>query len=391
LQKMLTKQKLASRSYRWSWMTNGSGGGYLLGPAQSGDAVNIWRVPISPRTFQVSGSAEQLTFGTTTDGNPDATAIPGGGLRIVFAGLRSNWDTWSLPLDANRALAKGPPQRITDEEAEESHPAISEDGRKLVYASDRGGSYNVWVRDLVSGKETRVNATPGTVSMVPCTSRDGGRVVYRNGPAGSQKYQVYMVAEGDPVLVCNDCYLPTNVTRDGKMLIDEASPPSLRVVMTDRKEGVTILKHPTWGVSAGRLSPDERWIAFHTIPRTDARQVYVAPFRGPALIEQKEWIPVTDGRGMERYAAWSPDGNTLYFLSERDGFRCIRAQRLDPVSKRPVGPPLDIYHFHQARRSLMNITDPVYINLQVAVDKAVFALEERTGNIWMTELPAESR
>ena len=156
--------------------------------------------------------------------------------------------------------------------------------------------------------------------------------------------------------------------------------------MTARKEGVTILK----GGCAGRLSPDERWIAFHTIPRIDARQVYVAPFRGPVPIEQKEWIPVTDGQAMERYGAWSPDGNTLYFLSERDGFRCIRAQRLDPVSKHPVGPPLDIYHFHQARRSLGS-GDPVYNGFQVAVDKAVFALLETTGNIWMTEIPAGSR
>jgi eukaryotic-like serine/threonine-protein kinase len=388
LTNILKKQKLTAWSYAWSWMTNGSGGGYLVGWALSGDARNIWRVPISPRTFQVSGSAEQLTFGTATDISFAATTVPGGGVRMVFAGLKSNLDIWSLPLDANRASVKGPPQWITDEETAESHPAISEDGRHLVYRSNRGGSNNVWARDLVSGKETRVSTSPD--AFVSCISRDGRRVVYR-GERRPPGFQVYMVAEGDPVLVCNDCFVPTSVTRDGEMLIDEAMPPRLRVVMTARKEGVTILKHPTWGVYAGRLSPDERWIAFHTSPRVDSRQVYVAPFRGPALIEQKEWIPVTDDRGMERYAAWSPDGNTLYFLSDRDGFRCIRAQRLDPVSKRPVGPPLDIYHFHQTRRSMINITEPLVIGLQVAIDKAVFALQERTGNVWMTELPGESR
>ncbi len=94
---------------------------------------------------------------------------------------------------------------------------------------------------------------------------------------------------------------------------------------------------------------------------------------------------------MERYADWSPDGNTIYFLSERDGFRCIRAQRLDPTSMRPVGPSLDIYHFHSRRLSLMTVTDPLSINLHIAADKAVFAIPERTGNIWMTELPAEGR
>ena len=56
-----------------------------------------------------------------------------------------------------------------------------------------------------------------------------------------------------------------------------------------------------------------------------------------------------------------------------------------------MGPPLDVYHFHHARLSLMNITDPVYESFHIAVDKAVLAIEERTGNIWMTELPGESR
>ena len=388
LWEILRKQKFTSWIVRWKWMTNGSGGGCLLGYAWSGGVVNVWRVPISPRTFQASGPAEQLTFGTANGISFGNTAIPGGGVRMVFASLKGNWDIWSLPLDANRALVKGPPQRITDEETMETGPAISEDGRKLVYTSDRGGSYNVWARDLVSGKETRVNTTPG---IQPCISRDGRRVMYRKYLPGPQGYQVYMVAEGDPVLVCNDCFVPASVTRDGEMLIDETSPPaSLRVVMTARKESVTILKHPTWRVFAGRLSPDERWIAFHTMPRVDARQVYVAPFRGPVPIEQKEWIPVTDGQGMERYASWSPDGNTLYFLSERDGFRCIRAQRLDPVSKHPVGPLLDIYHFHQARLSLGN-GDPASNGFQVAVDKAVFALLETTGSIWMTDLSAEFR
>ena len=148
-------------------------------------------------------------------------------------------------------------------------------------------------------------------------------------------------------------------TRDGEMLIDEAnSAASLRVVMTASKRAVPILKHPTWGVSAGRLSPDERWIAFHAIPDVSTRRVYVAPFRGADPIEVNEWIPITDDQGMERYANWSPDGNTLYFVSEHDGFRCIRAQRLNPVSKRPVGPPLDIQHFHHARRALISIPRP---------------------------------
>jgi hypothetical protein len=92
----------------------------------------------------------------------------------------------------------------------------------------------------------------------------------------------------------------------------------------------------------GRFSPDGRWLSFHIVPGPEARRVYVVPFKGAVLHDEKAWIPITDGEGMERYADWSPDGNVLYFLSERDGFRCIRGQRLDPATKHPVGPPFDV-------------------------------------------------
>ena len=89
--------------------------------------------------------------------------------------------------------------------------------------------------------------------------------------------------------------------------------------------------------------------------------------------------------GMERYANWSPDGNMLYFLSERDGFRCIRGQHLDPATKHPVGPLFDVYHFHHARQSSGN-GDPVFISPAVAQDKMVFGMIETTGTIWMATL-----
>ena len=83
---------------------------------------------------------------------------------------------------------------------------------------------------------------------------------------------------------------------------------------------------------------------------------------------------------------WSPDGTLLYFSSDRDGFRCIWAQRLDRDTKRPVGSAFAMYHFHSARRSLMN-ADILKWELAVAPDKLVFHLGEITSNIWMTTLP----
>jgi hypothetical protein len=53
-----------------------------------------------------------------------------------------------------------------------------------------------------------------------------------------------------------------------------------------------------------------------------------------------------EGKTGENVPRWSPDGALLYFLSERDGFRCLWAQRLEPTAKTPFGPAVPVHHFH---------------------------------------------
>ncbi len=82
---------------------------------------------------------------------------------------------------------------------------------------------------------------------------------------------------------------------------------------------------------------------------------------------------------------WSPDGNLLYFTSDRDGFRCIWAQRLDPQTKHPVGEAFEVYPFHRTGLSPMNI-GLGYFGISLAPDKIVINLGELTGNIWIADL-----
>jgi len=44
-------------------------------------------------------------------------------------------------------------------------------------------------------------------------------------------------------------------------------------------------------------------------------------------------------------------------------------------------------HCHTARRSLMTIGDPSAMEMSVAIDRIIFSMVERTGNIWMSNLP----
>ena len=80
----------------------------------------------------------------------------------------------------------------------------------------------------------------------------------------------------------------------------------------------------------------------------------------------------------------SPDGNLIYFTSDRDGLQCLWAQRLNPTTKKPVGAAFRVHDLHSARRSLGNVFIP-FQEIAVAKDKLVFPLNERTANIWMIE------
>jgi len=88
---------------------------------------------------------------------------------------------------------------------------------------------------------------------------------------------------------------------------------------------------------------------------------------------------------MDREAQWSPDGSLLYFLSERDGFRCIWSQRLDRRTKHAMGEPFAVYHFHHSQQSLTSLGSPGKVGLSVTKDGLLFSLSQTTGNIWMAK------
>jgi hypothetical protein len=115
--------------------------------------------------------------------------------------------------------------------------------------------------------------------------------------------------------------------------------------------------------------------------------VFVAGVRSDGTpAREADWIAITDDRGMDRMASWSPDGNILYWISERDGWRCIAYRRLNPATKRPLGETSYLQHLHGARRSMMYLANIINCRPSIGRDKIVFSLPERTGNIWMAEL-----
>jgi hypothetical protein len=107
------------------------------------------------------------------------------------------------------------------------------------------------------------------------------------------------------------------------------------------------------------------------------------PYTGEPIPEQ-EWSVVVDGSDFDRQPVWSPAGDRLYFQSDRDGLRCIWAQRVDPATRRPLAAPFAVQHLHQFRYNL-NDVDPAAIGLSLAGNSMFYASFELQSNVWLAE------
>ena len=91
-----------------------------------------------------------------------------------------------------------------------------------------------------------------------------------------------------------------------------------------------------------RYSPDERWIVFEAENmKSNVHQsiINVTPTSGG------RWIQMTDGKHWDDKPRWSPDGRTIYYVSERRGFFNVWGVHFDPLIGKPQGEPFQVTHF----------------------------------------------
>jgi hypothetical protein len=192
-----------------------------------------------------------------------------------------------------------------------------------------------------------------------------------------------------PQRVCEDCGDTYDWTVDGRRIlyrIRAGKKSALALLDPDSRETKEILRSDATLANA-RFSVDGQQVLFQeTSGALDAR-LWIAPLKGSELIPRSEWILVTDDPLPYRQACWAPDGYQIYFLSDRDTFRCIWAQRIDPRTKQPRGSPIPVHHFHGSLT--MMVPDVRDIGLNAARDRLFFSLIESTGNIWMTKITAQ--
>lgn len=356
-------QNLGGTLVPTAWARNG-----ILFTAQGAKGCNIWRMPISPDMLQCTTAAEPVTSGSGLDANAAATATGA----VVYSSGELRAAVWELPLS-------GEPRRLLDADPAYPQFSVSADGGSI--ALRRGNEF--YVRLTATGEEKTLRPQNAGDS-VPLIAPDGSRVAYHGGHGSTW---LLAAAGGEPEEVRVRGGVPAAWSPDGSGVLCQGWRRSLTLIYpaSPRDRPREIVHHPEAALAEPRFSPDGRWIVLYTRDRGHFK-VWIVPFREGPQPEERDWIAITADNADGRNPVWSGDGNLLYYLSDREGFRCIWAQALDPSSKRPRGAPFAVRHFHSARRGLTNPRNSSDAGLAAAGGKLFMTLFEATADIWI--LPA---
>jgi len=244
------------------------------------------------------------------------------GKQIAFIAVG---DLWVMKIGSK-------PERVTNDTSAKSDPAWSPDGSKLVYSSDRSGSFNLWIRDMRTGREKQV--TDATYAEVGASwSPDGTRIAYVNSEGDMEgDIEVLDVKTGRSKKIHDATFGPGYPTwsADGRVIIIS----SLKQDSARFREGSNEMwAIPSDGSDAGRLivpvphksigsrlgegpvwSPDGKQMAFEL-----ENALYVMPV-----------TPAGDPAGPPRklandpidYMNWTGDSRHIFYLSI-DRFKLI--------------------------------------------------------------------
>ena len=346
--------------------------------------LSIWRQRISVRPWHPKGRPEQLTTVAGIETDPSVSAG-----KLAFANTRKNLDLWMLPLNAETGQVTGPIEHALSSTANNNYPAVSRDGSRLAFVTDEHKSLDIYEKDLRTGRISAL--TSDLTALSPFPNGDGTRVLfYVWRPEMKPSFAFWKVTSqgGNAREVCGDCDGSLYYwSRDEKKVIYFKDQPvgarGLVVRDLQSRQEFPFAVHERYEVRLPRVSPDEEWVAFQTVVNQTQRKMYVAPIVDWQAGPESSWIYIPDARAP---AAWSPSGNLLYFLSDRDGFRCIWAQRLNPRTRHPESSAFAVQHLHAARRTLSINLEIASIGLSVASGKLFFSAPEHTGNVWIADL-----
>lgn len=253
----------------------------------------------------------QLTQGPASDVTP---AVSPDGAKVAFASDRTgNWDLFIMNSEGGQAI------QLTSDPAAELHPTWSPDGRYIAFSrmGQVSGRWEIWVTEAENSAVSRFL----TYGLFPAWHPEKNTLLFqRSRERGDRFFSVWTVD-----LIGGEATAPTII----------ASSVTAAII------------NPKW-------SPDGQYIAASTIIEPQRTAPGTRPARADIWIMKADGSSranLTGGYFVNLMPTWGPDG-TLYFVSDRNGRDNIWARATDQAIIAAGGTPLsDSYRARAATES----------------------------------------
>jgi serine/threonine protein kinase len=344
------------------------------------EGINIFRVPIDPRNWTISGPAESLTTGpgvkfwasVTCDGH------------VLFTDMTLFLDVWSVAARPDEAIALSNPKKLTTGRLQKFSPTICRDGTKVAFAAFGGvqaSGYELRLKNLTTGQETTVPTQAKDISFRPRLSPDGSVLAYRDFVSG--KLRTFVIpADGDSGReVCDSCLI-LDFFRNTDFALVQVDPDKLEKMNLRNGERSVVLAVEKGSISEASLSPDGEWISFLAGEQDGRASIWITPIGGTPVSGKQKILITEDDRYLSS-PKWSGNGSYIYYLSEKNDRWTIFAQELDPRTKDPVEEAREVYFSPDSK---FHLNFPIGNGtIGVATDKIIFKVTEMTGNIFLAK------
>jgi serine/threonine protein kinase len=269
------------------------------------------------------------------------------------------------------------PRQITTAADVEDYPNWRPDATQVAYESKRTGNWDIWVTQVGGRAAVNLTADHEGADRFPSWSPDGSQIAFYSSRQGGG-YFVIPALGGRPRKVGGGSRYPRHGppqwSPDGRRLAYVVSNEwsrdwhvnivSLESASSQRLDLPGPAGSRGWHLS---WSPDGRFFAYSTAwDEWDPNpQVWVV------RLQDGTGFPVTEGATRNLSPSWSPDGRSLYFVSNRGGSMDLWQQEL-AADGTPRGTP----------QRLTTGVEMLYARFSPDGRRLAYSKGRKTGNVW---------